>query len=146
MFRADGDPRQALAERLLSARTPALRLGLFDDPSVPGGDQPELARDYAALGATDSAVVVYERYLAVRSLSRVGTDAFELGGALERESALLEARGDVSRAADRARRLATLWSGADERFRIRAQQALRRAERLGASLPPIREVRGRPTR
>jgi DNA-binding SARP family transcriptional activator/TolB-like protein len=96
-LRAEGKYAEALGELLLVARTPALRAGLFDDTSVPATDSPELARAYDAAGIGDSAIVVYERYLAVRSLRRVATDAFELGSARARLRALYAARGRHTR-------------------------------------------------
>jgi DNA-binding SARP family transcriptional activator/thioredoxin-like negative regulator of GroEL/TolB-like protein len=130
--RAEGNLAQALAGLREAARVPALRVGLFDDPSVRTGDHPELARVYDDLGAPDSAIAVYERYLAVRSLSRTATDAFELGTALERLGALYEKRGDRARAAGHYARLAALWRSADVRLRPRAEAAGRHAATLDA--------------
>jgi DNA-binding SARP family transcriptional activator/Flp pilus assembly protein TadD/TolB-like protein len=125
VHRAEGNLDQALVELRESMRYPALHAGLFDEPSIRMTDHPELARIYDALGASDSAIAVYERYVGVRSLTRLRTDAFELGKALERLGALYEQRGDSARAADRYGRLAALWRGADEALEHRASSASR---------------------
>jgi len=129
-YRAEGTFKEALPELRQAALAPALRVGLFDEPSVPMAGYPELARLYEALGMRDSAIVVYERYLSVRSVSRMGIDAFELGSALGRLGALHEAAGDRVRAAKCYRRLAALWRGADAAFALRGEEASRRAETL----------------
>jgi tetratricopeptide (TPR) repeat protein len=128
--RAEGSLAKALAELREAARVPAIRVGLFDDPSIRVGDHPELARIYDELGARDSAIAVYERYLAVRSLNRTAPDAFELGRALQRLGELYEARGDSARAAAHFRRVAELWRDADVALQPRASTALRRANAL----------------
>src|SRR6266852_28760 len=74
--RAEGTFKEALPELRQAALAPALRVGLFDEPSVPMAGYPELPRLYEALGMRDSAIVVYERYLSVRSVSRMGIVAF----------------------------------------------------------------------
>ncbi|HKG90667.1 MAG TPA: hypothetical protein VKA84_02175, partial [Gemmatimonadaceae bacterium] len=120
LYRAEGNPAEALAELRRAQTVPALRAGLFGEPFIRMGDHPELARAYDAAGAPDSAIAVYERFLAVRSLTRTAVDAFELGSALERLGALYERRGDRARAASTYRRLAELWHDADEPLRRRA--------------------------
>ncbi|MFL5620575.1 MAG: BTAD domain-containing putative transcriptional regulator [Gemmatimonadaceae bacterium] len=124
---AEGRPQQALAELREAALAPALQVGQFDDPHLAIGDHPELARMYETLGAPDSAIAVYERYLAAHSLDRMVADAFELGPALERLGRLYESRGDSARSAVHYRRFAELWHGADPAIRARAEAARRRA-------------------
>jgi tetratricopeptide (TPR) repeat protein len=138
---------QTLAELREAARAPALHVEMFDDPHLAIGDRPELARAYEALGALDSAITVYERYLAARSLNRTAADAFELGPALERLGRLYESRGDSARAAVYYRRLAELWRGADAALRPRAEAARRRTAAMEHTLgdaaitpPPPRGV------
>jgi tetratricopeptide (TPR) repeat protein len=89
-----------------------------------------MARLYDALGSADSAIAAYERYLAVHSLGRGATDAFELPIALERLGALYENRGDRDRAAAQYRRLAALWRDADLVVQPRVTAARRRAAAL----------------
>jgi DNA-binding SARP family transcriptional activator/TolB-like protein/thioredoxin-like negative regulator of GroEL len=125
--RAEGKYDQALAETREAARYPQLRAGVFNESFIRSLDRPELARTYDALGAADSAIAVYERYVSARSLDRTTTDAFALGSALERLGALYQAQGDRARAAERFRRLALLWRNADDPLRQRAAVATQRA-------------------
>jgi tetratricopeptide (TPR) repeat protein len=131
VHRAQGNPTAALAELRQAARLPALGVRMSDDPFIRVGDHPELARVHEAAGAADSAIAVYERYLAVRSLARTGADARELGAALERLGVLYEQRGDRARAAARYRRVAALWGEGDAALRRRAMAAGRQAAVLG---------------
>ena len=101
-----------------------------DDEFLGVAGRPEAARVHEALGAADSAIAAYERYLGARSLSRTGVDAFELGGALERLGALYERRGDRDPAAAAYARLAALWANGDPPFRRRARAAGARAAAL----------------
>lgn len=128
VHRAEGNPAEALAELRTSARFTAARMTLTDE-RIRLSDHPSLARTYDALGATDSAVVVYERYVRARSLSRTTLDALELGHALERLGALYEQRGDAARAREYYARLAELWRDADAPLRRRAETAPQREGR-----------------
>jgi tetratricopeptide (TPR) repeat protein len=94
---------------------------------IPADAFPELARVYDRLGMRDSAVAVYERYLAVRDLYRTHMDALELGDALVGLAELREAAGERARAADHYRRLAELWRDADPELRRVAEAGARRA-------------------
>src|SRR5437764_10754067 len=94
----------AIASLRDATHVPAIRIGIFDDPEIKITDHPELARYYESLGAPDSAIAVYERYLAVTSVNRATTDAVELGPTLGRLGALYAARGDRARAASYERR------------------------------------------
>ena len=58
-------------------------------------------------------MAVYERYVNLRLLDRIHTDAFELGRALWRLGALYDRRGDRARAAAQYERLGNLWREAD---------------------------------
>jgi tetratricopeptide (TPR) repeat protein len=124
---AQGRPREALAELQTAASHAAVRVGTFDLRYVPITDHPELARAYDRLGRPDSALAVYERYLAAIDLYRVNMDALELGDALTRAAGLHAARGDRRRAALLYRRLAELWRDADPRLRAAALAAERAA-------------------
>jgi DNA-binding SARP family transcriptional activator/TolB-like protein len=132
---AAGAPAEALAELRAAERTPALRVGLFDDEFLPAGARPELARVHDALGAADSAIAAYERYLGARSLGRPAVDAIALGPALERLGALYERRGDRVRAAASYARLAALWREADPALARRAVAASRRGAALAVPSP-----------
>ena len=75
---------------------------------------------------------MYERFLAVRSLTRLTADAFERGQALEALGALYEKRGDRGRAAAHYRAFAELWRTADSQLQRRVETARRRAAALDA--------------
>jgi DNA-binding SARP family transcriptional activator/TolB-like protein len=128
---AEDQPEQAVRELTEAARTAPLRMGMFDDEFIAVSDHPELARAYDRLGAPDSAIAVYERYLAARSLNRSKIDAFELVSALERLAQLFEERGHRRRAATVLLRFAEQWREADADLRPRVLQARRRANALG---------------
>jgi tetratricopeptide (TPR) repeat protein len=139
---AAGAPAAALAELRAAERAPALRGAQLDDEFLPAGARPEAARVHDALGAADSAIAAYERYLGARSLGRPAVDALALGPALERLGALYERRGDRARAAAAYARVAALWRDGDPAFRDRAHTAGRRAAALGrSSVPPARHAR-----
>jgi tetratricopeptide (TPR) repeat protein/TolB-like protein len=137
VYHAEGSPTRALAELRRAARVPAARVGLFDDRFSRPDGHPELARAYDALGVSDSAIVVYERYLASRALDRTTVDAFELGSVLERLGALYEHRGNRVRAAAHYRRFAALWHDADPALQPRVEAARRRAAALAPGLPSL---------
>jgi serine/threonine protein kinase/tetratricopeptide (TPR) repeat protein len=125
VHRVEGSLNQALTELRLAARAPAIRGGPFDALHIRTFDHPELARVYDELGRADSAVAVYERFLAVRSLSRTTIDAFELANAHDRLGALYERRGDRARAALHYGHLARLWGEADASLQPRVARARR---------------------
>jgi tetratricopeptide (TPR) repeat protein len=124
---AEDEPERALAELREAARRPALRVGLFDDAYVRLSDHPELARLYRRLGRPDSALAVYRRYLAARSLTRIVPDALERGPALEAVGALHEERGERRLAAAAYREFAALWREGDAGLQPRVERARRRA-------------------
>jgi tetratricopeptide (TPR) repeat protein len=94
---------------------------------------PDLARSYDLAGESDSAIAVYERYLATPWMKRLENDAIERGPILHRLSELYDVRGDRRRAAAVDRELATLWTSGDPEFRRAASIADERArQREGA--------------
>lgn len=127
---AENEPEEAVRELRQAALRAPVRVGMFDDAFVSVADHPDLARAYDRLGSADSAIAVYERYLAVRSLNRPVLDAFELAPALERLAQLYETRGAGRRAATVLHRFAAQWRGADAEVRPRVLRAERRAEAL----------------
>jgi tetratricopeptide (TPR) repeat protein len=84
---------------------------------------PALARSYDLAGQPDSAVAIYERYLATPWMKRLENDAIERGPILRRLSELYDARGDRRRAAAADRELAALWKSGDPDFRRLARLA-----------------------
>jgi tetratricopeptide (TPR) repeat protein len=125
VFQAEGKFSDALSELREAARYPPIRAGLFDYAGLTINERPELARVYDALGARDSAIAVYERYLGVRALGRLSTDAYELGPALERLAQLYYSRGDWAQAVATCRRLEELWRNADAPLQSRVAAASR---------------------
>lgn len=92
---------------------------------------PQLAEAYERAGETDSALAVYERYLATPYLWRVrDTDGWFLARTHERLAALYGAVGAGERAAAQLARLAELWEGADEELQPRVAEARRRLAAL----------------
>jgi tetratricopeptide (TPR) repeat protein/tRNA A-37 threonylcarbamoyl transferase component Bud32 len=75
---------------------------------------PDLARAYDAAAQPDSAIAIYESYIATPFEWRFETDYVELGWGLKRLGELYAQRGDQKRAADAYGRLLTLWKGADK--------------------------------
>jgi DNA-binding SARP family transcriptional activator/tetratricopeptide (TPR) repeat protein len=135
LYLAEDAPEDAVRELREAARSAPLRAGMFDDAFVSVTDHPDLARAYDRLDATDSAIAVYERYLAARSLNRSVLDAFELAPSLERLAQLYEARGDRRLAAARLRHFVNQWRAADAPLRPRVLDAARRADALERDAP-----------
>jgi DNA-binding SARP family transcriptional activator/Tfp pilus assembly protein PilF/TolB-like protein len=126
---AKAGPDEAVRELRQAGRMP-VQVGMFDDPFIPIGNHPDLARAYDHLGEADSAIAVYGRYLSAPSLDRSVIDAFELAPALERLAQLYEARGDRQRAAATLVRLVDQWRDADADLQPRVLHARRRADML----------------
>ena len=131
--RAEGKTQAAIADLQAAQHVAAIRLGLFDEAEIAASDEPELARLYEQLGARDSAIAGYERYLTIRSLDRPSVDAIELAPTLRRLAVLYEKRGDRATAARYYRQFAALWRGGDSAARRRASDAERRASMLASS-------------
>jgi DNA-binding SARP family transcriptional activator/TolB-like protein len=108
LYEAEGKTQQALTELLQASQTPTLNVGFYDDPGMLPTAEALRARLYDRLGTADSAIAVYERYLAVPSLGRSASDALELAPTLARLAKLYEQRGDSARAAAYDDRLALL--------------------------------------
>ena len=127
---AEGKPQAALADLEVARHEYPTRQELFDDSDMPVAVRPELARAYDRVGVADSAIDVYERYLAARHIGRASVDGFELAGALVRLAELYEARGDRSAASRYYLRFAELWNGADAALQPRVRAARKRAAEL----------------
>jgi hypothetical protein len=101
---ATHDPERALAE-LRPRHVIARGAQWFEDPLIPVGSRPELARAWEEAGQIDSAIAVYERYVGERALFRAELDAFEIERAYQRLAVLHQQRNDVVRAGEYRRRL-----------------------------------------
>ncbi len=93
-----------------------------------------LARVFAAAGESDSAIVMFGRYLQTPHWNRF-TLAFDpslLAGTHERLAQLYEAKGDAVKAAEHYRAFIDLWKNADRELQPRVAEARRRLTRLGS--------------
>ncbi len=99
---------------------------------------PLLGRVYESLGLPDTALAVFERYVATpydqRALGGIspinGYDPFWLPVVYERLSALYLEQGNTVNAAQHDSKLVDLWSGADPELQPRVEAARRRMEAL----------------
>jgi hypothetical protein len=96
---ATHEPQRALAE-LRPRHVIARGSQWFEDPLIPVGSRPELARAWEEAGQTDSAIAVYERYVSARALFRAELDAFEIARAYQRLVELHQRRNNVVRAGE----------------------------------------------
>ena len=109
----------ALRELRAAGNVPAVWSEWLALPELPMKSRPELARAYLSVGALDSAIAVFERYVAARHLHRSELDAFQLGPALLTLAALYEQQGRSALAARSSTRLAELWRDADHELQPR---------------------------
>ncbi|MEB3323574.1 MAG: tetratricopeptide repeat protein, partial [Synechococcaceae cyanobacterium] len=91
---------------------------------------PSLARAYDLASEADSAVAIYERYLAESSFFRLFSDAYYLGPTYERLGDLYEQRGDTAKAIYYYGKLVDLWQDADPELQPRVEAARRAIETL----------------
>jgi DNA-binding SARP family transcriptional activator/tetratricopeptide (TPR) repeat protein len=129
---AEGRPRRALQAIERSARQYPVSYVSFDASMIRLDEHPELARAYDRAGFPDSAIAVYERFLATPALERVQLDAFELPDALFRLAELYERRSARAAAARYYLRFAELWKDADPALQPRVALARHRAAALGS--------------
>jgi tetratricopeptide (TPR) repeat protein len=93
-------------------------------------DLVEVGYAYDVAGQGDSAIVVYERWLATPGW-RAFWDAWWLPRTLRRLGELHEARGDRRQAREYYQRFADLWKNADIEFQPMVREARAKAARLG---------------
>ena len=93
------------------------------------GHLPPLGRAYEAVGATDSAIAVYERFLAQPDPDSPAWDAVFLVHVLERLGELYQAKGESALAAARYGLAAELLRQADPELQWRARRARELAAR-----------------
>ncbi len=92
---------------------------------------PGLGRAYDAAGRADSALAVYERYIALPGPFRLWTgDAIHRGPVLERLGQLYEERGDLDSAAKYYAMFVELWAAADDELQPRVHAAQARLEEI----------------
>jgi serine/threonine-protein kinase len=93
---------------------------------------PELGLAFDRSGAPDSALALYERYLASTWNFRLYPDAHHLAPILRRAGELYESKGDRARAAQAYQRFVALWRDADPVLHSQVAEVRRRlAEVLG---------------
>jgi tetratricopeptide (TPR) repeat protein len=99
---------------------------------------PPLAHAYDLAGQPDSAIAVFERYLATdywwRHLSAgvfAGNDHTYLAGSYKRLAELYDAKGDTAKAIDYYGRFVDLWKNADPVLQPKVVAARRRMQALG---------------
>lgn len=130
----------ALAERRVGEAEPELRLAAAR-LECPICALPDLARSAEAAGHPDSAIAVYERYLATPWEWRFETDDTELGWSMKRLGELYETRGAARKAADTYARAVRLWGHADGVLQSVVADLRQRIEREGAvaeRVPPFK--------
>ena len=89
-----------------------------------------VAEAYDQAGQADSAIALYERWLATPGY-RAGWDAYWLARTLRRLGELHEARGNRAKAREYYLRFADLWKNADIEFQPMVRDARAKAARLG---------------
>jgi len=121
----------ALADARYGEAVQELRLAA-ESEQCPICALPELALAYDLGGAGDSAIAVYERYLATPWIWRLELDALHLPWVCERLGQLYEIRHEPQRAATMYRRTIALWRDADPELRPRVAALERRLGALAA--------------
>ena len=92
----------------------------------------ELGAAYNGAGQLDSAIAVYERWLAVPSTDRVGIDWLWLAPTYQRLAQLYNARVDRDHALRCYAQFVALWKDADEALQPKVAQAKKRMAQLSA--------------
>jgi serine/threonine-protein kinase len=100
------------------------------DVRFSSGHLPSLGRAYEAAGASDSAIAVYERFLAQPDPDSPAWDAVFLVHVLERLGDLYASRGETRLAAARYQLVAEVLRDADPELAWRARRARDRAARI----------------
>ena len=97
----------------------------------------ELGRVFDMSGQRDSAIVMYERYLATPFWEKAlpGMDPIRVPFIHERLGHLYEAAGNVTKAAEHYRRFTRLWSSADPELRPRVNAAREKLRRMSLDAP-----------
>ena len=98
---------------------------------------PDLALAYDRVGATDSAIAVYQRYVITPWSEWQNAIGDARAIAYQRLGALHEIRGDTAAAITAYDQLAALWSHADVEMQPMVAFAQQRSSALGASHPRV---------
>jgi len=122
---AEGKPRAAVDEFRTSARRP-------DGPVEWCGDcrEAQIGAAFDRAGMADSAIVAYEKYVAMTNFLKVVYDATFLPGTLKRLSELYEQKGDAAKAIAYGRRFIELWKDADPELQPQVTEMRSRVARL----------------
>ena len=91
---------------------------------------PQLAQAYDLGGASDSAIAVYERYLATPWIGRLEVDAVRCRRCASGWPSCTRPRHEPQRAAAMYRRVIALWRDADPELQPRVAAAERRLKEL----------------
>src|SRR5207248_729878 len=91
---------------------------------------PPLAHAYDLAGQSDSALAVFERYLATDYFDRAAVDQTYLAGTYKRLGELYDAKGDVERSRHYYARFVDLWKSADPALQPKVTQVRRRLAAL----------------
>jgi tetratricopeptide (TPR) repeat protein len=102
-------------------------------------ESPRLAQAYDLGGKPDSAIAVYERYIATKDRGRVYADANFLGPSLKRLGELYEAKGDRNNAAKHYAEFVELWKNADPELQPSVKDVRSRLARL-RGVEPVKQV------
>jgi tetratricopeptide (TPR) repeat protein len=120
--------RIALAEKDYPRAQRELRAA--GEQACPICELPLVGRAYDLAGMSDSAVVVYERFLNERWLDRTEVDARYLPAVHKRLGELYEARGQRDKALQHYRTFIELWKDADPELQPRVTDAKQRVAAL----------------
>ena len=96
---------------------------------------PELGRVYDRMGQVDSAIAVFERYVATPEITRITDDATELAAIYRRLGELHEQRGTFAKAVEFYTRFTQLWEQCDPELRPQVAQVQRRLAELAKARP-----------
>ena len=130
---------EALAELALAEGRPldaAREFRLSDSlPDGPANDCArclyiQLGRAYDLAEMPDSAIAMFERYVALPFVGRLGGDAWYLAGVFKRLGELYDGKGDRARAAANYAKFVELWKDADPELQPKVAAARRRLAEL----------------
>jgi tetratricopeptide (TPR) repeat protein len=130
----EGDYRWALGWIALTEGRHSDAIGEFrrqdEVNSCPICSLPNLALAYNMAGEPDSAIAVYERYVATPWLWRLFNDSWAIGRAYEQLAVLYEGRRETDKAIYYHGKLVGLWQDADSELQPRVESARRAIQAL----------------